>query len=71
MGIINHYERGTKASGNKDLALLALTGVMLHLSRMSHHKEGGGGIMVGTYYLPQILKREMPLSTIRINSKKF
>jgi DNA modification methylase len=45
-----------KASGNKDLALLALTGVMLHLSRMSHHKEGGGGIMVGTYYLPQIFK---------------
>ena len=40
----------------RDLAFSALTGSMLHLSRMSHHKEGGGGIMVGTYYLPQMCK---------------
>ena len=38
---------------HRDLAIFALTGSMLHLSKMSHHKEGGGGIMVGTYYLPQ------------------
>jgi 16S rRNA G966 N2-methylase RsmD len=41
---------------HRDLAFAALTGAMLHLSRMSHHKEGGGGIMVGTYYLPQMFK---------------
>lgn len=46
----------------KDLALLGLTGIMLHLSRMSHHKEGGGGIMVGTYYLPQICKERNALA---------
>lgn len=40
----------------RDLAAGALTGVMLHLSRMSHHKEAGGGIMVGTYYVPQMFK---------------
>ncbi len=34
---------------------------MLHLSKMSHHKEGGGGIMVGTYYLPQMCKERNAL----------
>ena len=44
-----------------DYALLGLTGSMLHLSKMSHHKEGGGGIMVGTYYLPQTYKERNAL----------
>ncbi|MFZ2399751.1 MAG: DNA methyltransferase [Smithella sp.] len=39
-----------------DLTMAALTGSMLHLSRMSQHKEGGGGIMVGTFYIPPIFK---------------
>jgi hypothetical protein len=50
-------QEAQKLSGDcRDLALGGLTGCMLHLSRMSHHKEGGGGIMVGTYYLPQLAK---------------
>ncbi|GAP16380.1 DNA methyltransferase [Levilinea saccharolytica] len=35
---------------------LLLTGSCLHGSKMSHHKEAGGGIMAGTYYLPQMCK---------------
>jgi hypothetical protein len=40
----------------RDLSRFAVTGCILHLSRMSHHKEGGGGITVGTYRLPQMCK---------------
>ena len=47
---------------HRDLALGAFTGTLLHLSRMSHHKEGGGGIMVGTYYLPQMCKERNALA---------
>lgn len=55
-------EKASEIEGDfHDLALLALTGSMLHLSKMSHHKEGGGGIMVGTYYLPQIYKERNTL----------
>lgn len=47
---------GLKDADLIDLGMFALTGAMFHLSRMSHHKAGGGGIMVGTYYLPQVCK---------------
>jgi 16S rRNA G966 N2-methylase RsmD len=46
----------------KDLGRLAVTGCILHLSRMSHHKEGGGGITVGTYRLPQMCKERNALT---------
>jgi 16S rRNA G966 N2-methylase RsmD len=46
----------------KDLGRLAVTGCILHLSRMSHHKEGGGGITVGTYRLPQMCKERNALA---------
>ncbi len=53
---INHNITILNKDNISDSLLLALTGSMLHLSRMSHHKEGGGGIMVGTYYIPQMFK---------------
>ena len=52
----------------RDLALAALTGSLFHLSRMSQHKEGGGGIMVGTYYTPQMFKERNALANL---SDKF
>jgi len=63
----------SKLSGSdcKDLALLGLTGTILHLSRMSHHKEGGGGIMVGTYYLPQICKERNAFVNYSDKSKEI
>jgi 16S rRNA G966 N2-methylase RsmD len=39
-----------------ELFQFVLTGSCLHGSKMSHHKEGGGGITVGTYYVPQLFK---------------
>jgi hypothetical protein len=39
-----------------DAFRLLLTGSCLHGSKLSHHKEAGGGIMAGTYYLPQMCK---------------
>lgn len=53
------------------LGMLALTGTMLHLSRMSHHKPGGGGIMVGTYYLPQLSKERNALESYLAKSREI
>jgi DNA modification methylase len=52
----------SKDEAFRDLARFAVTGCILHLSRMSHHKEGGGGITVGTYRLPQMCKERNALA---------
>ena len=45
-----------------------LTGSVLHGSKMSHFKEAGGGISVGTYYIPQFFKEQNILDLL---SRKF
>jgi 16S rRNA G966 N2-methylase RsmD len=47
-----------------DFVRLAITGTMFHLSKMSHHKQGGGGITVGTFLLPPLCKERNALANV-------
>lgn len=62
------YFEKAKYSKFTELFKLILTGVCLHGSKMSHHKEAGGGISVGTYYLPQMFKER---NVIDMLERKF
>ena len=49
----------------KDVFLFSFTGSLFTVSKMATHREGGGGYLTGTYYLPSMFKERMVFDTYR------